>query len=59
MIRLGGFAPTTAGNRQPFGMPPYGQVLDSGEIAAVGTFVRQAWGNFAAPVSALDVLRVN
>jgi hypothetical protein len=23
-IRLGGFMPTTAGNRQPFGMPPYG-----------------------------------
>lgn len=58
VIRHGGFAPTTVGNRQPFGMPPYGQSLNSGEIAAVGTFVRQAWGNFASPVSSLDVVKV-
>jgi len=58
-IRRGGFMPTTAGNRQPFGMPPYGQVLNDNEIAAVATFMRQSWGNSAAPVSALDVLRVN
>jgi mono/diheme cytochrome c family protein len=57
-IRRGGFMPTTAGNRQPFGMPPYGQVLNDYEIAAVATFMRQSWGNSAAPVSALDVLRV-
>lgn len=57
-IRQGGFSPTTAGNRQPFGMPPYGQVLSNDEIAAVATFVRQSWGHAAAPVSPLDVLRV-
>jgi mono/diheme cytochrome c family protein len=57
-IRQGGFMPTTAGNRQPFGMPPYGQMLSNDEIAAVATFMRQSWGHFAAPVSALDVLRV-
>ena len=57
-IRLGGFMPTTAGNRQPFGMPPYGQVLNDNEIAAVATFIRQSWGNSASPVSPLDVLRV-
>jgi mono/diheme cytochrome c family protein len=57
-IRQGGFMPTTAGNRQPFGMPPYGQMLNNDEIAAVATFIRQSWGNFAAPVSTLDVLRV-
>jgi mono/diheme cytochrome c family protein len=57
-IRKGGFMPTTAGNRQPFGMPPYGQVLNNDEIAAVATFIRQSWGNSAAPVSTLDVLRV-
>lgn len=56
-IQQGGFMPTTAGNRQPFGMPPYGQVLNDGEIAAVATFIRQSWGNSAAPVSTLDVLR--
>jgi mono/diheme cytochrome c family protein len=57
-IRQGGFMPATAGNRQPLGMPPFGQVLNNDEIAAVATFIRQSWGNFAAPVSTLDVLRV-
>jgi mono/diheme cytochrome c family protein len=58
MIRHGGFAPTTAGNPRPFGMPPYGQSLNGEEIAAVATFIRQSWGNAANPVSALEVLRV-
>jgi mono/diheme cytochrome c family protein len=39
-------------------MPPYGQVLNNDEIAAVATFLRQSWGNAAAPVSPLDVHRV-
>jgi mono/diheme cytochrome c family protein len=59
MIRHGGFGPSTAGNRQPFGMPPYGQALNGGEIAAVATFVRQSWGNLAPAVSSFDVARVN
>lgn len=58
MIRHGGFAPTTAGNPRPFGMPPYGQALNGDEIAAVATFIRQSWGNTANPVSALDVVHV-
>lgn len=58
VIRHGGFMPTTAGNPRPFGMPPYGQVLGHDEIAAVATFIRQSWGNAAAPVSPLDVIRV-
>jgi mono/diheme cytochrome c family protein len=33
-------------------------VLSNDEIAAVTTFIRQSWGNLAAPVSPLDVLRV-
>ncbi|WP_144007153.1 cytochrome c, partial [Pelomonas sp. KK5] len=57
-IRHGGFAPSTAGNPRPFGMPPFGQVLNPAEIAAVASFVRQSWGNAAAPVLALDVLHV-
>lgn len=57
-IRQGGFTPTTAGNRQPFGMPPYGQVLNNDDMAAVATFIRRSWGNSAEPVSTLDVLRV-
>lgn len=57
-IRQGGFPPTTAGNRQPFGMPPYGPLLSNDEIAAVATYLRQSWGHLASPVSPLDVLRV-
>jgi mono/diheme cytochrome c family protein len=51
----GGFGPSTHGNPQPFGMPPYMLQLNEAEIAAVLTYVRNAWGNQAAPVSALDV----
>jgi mono/diheme cytochrome c family protein len=52
----GGFAPTTAGNPRPYGMPPFGPSLKDEEIAALATYVRSAWGNAAPPVSALDVL---
>ena len=52
----GGFAPTTAGNPRPYGMPPFGPVLKDEEIAVLASYVRSAWGNAAPPVSALDVL---
>lgn len=58
IIRQGGFMPATAGNPQPFGMPPYGHILDSDDIAAVATFIRQSWGNSAPAVSTLDVMQV-
>lgn len=58
MIRHGGFSPTTAGNPRPFGMPPFSQTLSNGDMAAVTTYIRQSWGNAAAPVSALEVQRV-
>lgn len=51
----GGFGPVTARHPQPFGMPP--SELSDAEVAAVLSHVRQRWGNAAAPVSALDVLR--
>ena len=52
----GGFPPTTAGNPRPYGMPPFGPSLKDDEIALLATYVRNAWGNGAPPVSALDVL---
>ena len=58
IVRKGGFSPATAGNPQPFGMPPFGQTLSNDEIAAVITYVRQSWGNASNPVSAFDVLKV-
>ena len=54
----GGFAPATAGNPRPFGMPPYMLVLDDSDIAAVLTHIRRAWGNRAAQVTELEVNRI-
>ena len=54
----GGFAPATAGNPQPFGMPPYRTLLNDAEIAAVVTYLRQSWGNRASPVLPQDVQRL-
>ncbi|HWH73124.1 MAG TPA: cytochrome c [Methylibium sp.] len=52
----GGFAPATAANPRPFGMPPFAQVLSDAEVAAVSTYIRNAWGAAAPAVTALDVL---
>ncbi|HMP10884.1 c-type cytochrome [Hydrogenophaga sp.] len=57
-ILSGGFSPATAGNPQPYGMPPYRTQLSDTEVAAVASFIRQSWGNRAGPVSPLDVQRV-
>jgi mono/diheme cytochrome c family protein len=53
----GGFTPATAANPRPYGMPPFRQILDDREVAAVLTYIRQAWGNAAPPVSPLDVMQ--
>lgn len=57
IVLHGGFAPATQGNPRPFGMPPYQLELDDRSVAAVLTHVRSAWGNRAAPVHELDVIR--
>jgi mono/diheme cytochrome c family protein len=57
IIRMGGFLPGTAGNPQPFGMPPFAQVLSNEDVAAVTTYVRQSWGNSAPAASTFDVHR--
>jgi mono/diheme cytochrome c family protein len=54
-VLAGGFAPTTAGNPQPYGMPPYRTLLTDTEIAAVVTHLRQSWGNRASAVRPHDV----
>lgn len=58
MVRQGGYLPATAGNPRPFGMPPFGHVLDDSEIADVLTYVRSAWGNDAPAVTARDTVRL-
>ena len=58
VIVEGGFAPSTAGNPRPYGMPPFGHTLQRGEIADVATYVRNAWGQRAGAVRELDVIGV-
>jgi mono/diheme cytochrome c family protein len=52
MVLNGGFPPGTAGNPTPYGMPPLAQYLSDDELAAVVTYIRTAWGNRGAAVSA-------
>lgn len=57
MVLQGGYMPATAGNPQPQGMPPFLHVLDDREIAAVVTYIRNAWDNRASSLDAADVYR--
>jgi mono/diheme cytochrome c family protein len=57
IVLNGGFAPATAGNPRPYGMPPFGHVLNDTEVAQLVSYVRSAWGNHAAPVTATEVNR--
>jgi mono/diheme cytochrome c family protein len=57
VVLNGGFAPGTAGNPRPYGMPPFGHVLQDAEVATLVTYLRASWGNAAAPVSSADVNR--
>jgi len=50
MVLHGGYLPATQGNPRPLGMPPLRQSLSLEEVAAVSTFIRNSWGNRAAPV---------
>ncbi|MFC5550410.1 c-type cytochrome [Massilia aerilata] len=55
IVLNGGFAPSTKGNPRPYGMPPFSQVLDDAEVAAVVSYVRASWGNAARMVTAPEV----
>ncbi|KZC15418.1 alcohol dehydrogenase [Rhodanobacter sp. FW510-R12] len=54
-VLLGGFAPATAGNPQPYSMPPFAQQLSDTDVAAVVSYVRQSWSNKASAVQPADV----
>lgn len=57
-VVLGGaFAASTAGNARPFGMPPFATVLGDEDLAAVLSYVRNAWGNRASAVQPQDINR--
>lgn len=55
IVLLGGFPPVTIGNPRPYSMPPYAQQLSDADVAAVVTYIRQAWSNHAAAVQERDV----
>lgn len=54
----GGFAPATAGNPRPYGMPPFLLTLSDSDLAAVLAYVRSSWGNQAKGVSELDIAKI-
>jgi mono/diheme cytochrome c family protein len=55
MVLNGGYPPGTRRNPMPYGMPPFAHELSDGEIAAVVTFIRNAWGNRAGAVGPREV----
>ena len=57
IVLRGGFAPTTAGNPRPFGMPPFATVLSDQDVADVLSHLRASWGHRADAVSTLEVGR--
>jgi len=57
-VVLGGaFPASTASHPRPFGMPPFATELDDEDIAAVLSYIRNAWGNRAGAVTPLQVQR--
>ena len=55
--RAAGSAPTPE-RPSPLAMPSFAWKLDDEEIADVATYVRNSWGNRAAPVTPDDVARL-
>lgn len=58
IVLNGGYAPATAGNPRPYGMPPFVLDLTDADIADVLTHIRSSWGNQANAVSELEVNRI-
>ena len=55
LVLNGGFAPSTAGNPRPYGMPPFGQQLNDEQVAALVSYIRHSWSNRASLVSPQEV----
>jgi alcohol dehydrogenase (quinone), cytochrome c subunit len=58
VILNGAAMPSTATRPARLRMPAFGERLSDDEVAALATFVRQAWGNDASPVAAETVRAV-
>jgi mono/diheme cytochrome c family protein len=57
MVLHGGYPPSTDGNPRPYGMPPFSSILSDQEVAAVVSYIRNAWGNKSSVISPLEVGR--
>ncbi len=57
IVLNGGYAPSTEGNPRPYGMPPFMLQLNDAEVAALLSYVRNAWGNNAEEVTAVEAAR--
>ena len=55
LVLNGGHGAAGPGNPNAFSMPSFAWKLSDDQIAAVATYVRNAWGNKADPVTADDV----
>ncbi|WP_426111999.1 c-type cytochrome [Massilia sp. PWRC2] len=55
MVLYGGYAPGTAKNPRPHGMPPFAHILSDDEVAATVTYIRVSWGNNGTPVTGKQV----
>jgi len=57
VVLLCGFPPATRHHPRPYSMPPFAQQLSDSDVAAVVTYIRQAWGNKAPLVQERDVIK--
>ena len=57
IVLNGGYPPSTGGNPRPYGMPPFGHVLNDEEVAAVVSYTRTSWGNQGTLVEPAEVSR--
>lgn len=55
IVLNGGYSPVTTGNPRPYGMPPFGPALNDAEVAAVVSYMRNAWGKRTPLVSPAEV----
>jgi mono/diheme cytochrome c family protein len=51
LILVGSSSPVTAGAPSRLGMPGFASRLSDAEVVKLATFIRQSWGNHAAPVT--------
>lgn len=54
-VLYGGFAPSTAANPKPYGMPPFVLELSDADLAVLLSGLRSSWGNAAPALSEFDI----